>query len=67
MYYAKSEIRKGMFMVGGNCPLYITKSQPRSGEPAKAPPTFAEITQRIEEAKKRLAEIARAVGAAKRR
>jgi hypothetical protein len=65
-HFAKDEIKAGIFMIkDAGLPIFIGKSEPvRYGSKPKV--SLSEINQRLEAARLRLAEIARAVGAAKR-
>jgi len=66
--YDRSEIKAGMFIRGAVCPaqMFITKSRDPIRKPPK-PPDFGAISDQMDAAKKKLEEIAQAVGRARRR
>ena len=67
----RSSITKGMFMTRdgpGPAAIKYNAPPPRYGEPAPFKPTVSrEISTRIDEARKRIEELARQVSTAKRR
>jgi hypothetical protein len=70
-FFEKSDIKKGLFMTGGECPGSLAVLPVASGGPlpkrqARSTPDFAAIAAKLEAARKRLAEIAEDVRASRK-